>query len=71
MRQLNINRADSQLMELIHAALNGEDVVITEAGHPVLKLVLVDPGWRRRGAVNTAQLDIIIGDSEQTEAKDK
>ena len=49
MRQLNIDKANSQLIELIHAALAGEDVMITEAGRPILKFVLIDPNWRRRG----------------------
>ncbi|MDM8527517.1 hypothetical protein QUF58_04825 [Anaerolineales bacterium HSG24] len=67
MRQLNIDKANSQLIELINAVLNGEDVVITDAGYPIIKLVLIDPGWQRRGAINTTQLDIIINNEQSDE----
>ncbi len=41
MHQVDLNEAKTQMASLIQSALNGEEVVITENGKPILKLVRV------------------------------
>jgi prevent-host-death family protein len=40
---VNISDAVTQLSELIHQAIQGEDVVIAEAGMPIVRLVPIAP----------------------------
>jgi len=42
MRAVNIHEAKSQLSRLIEAAVSGEEVVISKAGTPVVRLVSVE-----------------------------
>lgn len=41
MQQIDLDKAKDQMAELIQSALDGEEVVITENGRPVLKIVPV------------------------------
>ena len=43
MRQVELSEAEKCLSDLIEAAINGEDVVITKNDQPVVKLAPVDP----------------------------
>jgi prevent-host-death family protein len=43
----NLADMDPRLIELIEAAVRGEEVVIARDGVPVAKLVPVGPRWRR------------------------
>lgn len=43
MRIANIHEAKSQLSKLIEHALEGEEVIIAKAGHPMVRLVPVRP----------------------------
>ncbi len=49
MRQIDIDQAKIQLNSLFQAALDGDEVVITRNGQPVLKIVrFIQPKKRRR-----------------------
>jgi len=39
MHQVNIEEAQSQLPELINAAISGEEIVITRDNRPIVKLI--------------------------------
>lgn len=41
MQQISIAEASKQLIELIEAAINGEEIIITKDEQPVVKLVPV------------------------------
>jgi prevent-host-death family protein len=47
MRQVNIHEAKTHLSELIAAAERGEDIVISRANRPVVRLVSVSPVFKR------------------------
>jgi len=40
---VNMHKAKSDLSQLVRRALSGEDVIITKAGKPVARLVLIRP----------------------------
>jgi prevent-host-death family protein len=40
MKIINIDQAQTQLYQLIESVRNGEDVVLSEAGNPVARLVV-------------------------------
>jgi antitoxin (DNA-binding transcriptional repressor) of toxin-antitoxin stability system len=49
MHQIDIDQAKSQLESLLQAALNGDEVIITQNDQPILKLVrLAQPKKRRQ-----------------------
>ena len=49
MHQIDLNEAKLHLVDIINIALSGEEVVITQDDHPVLKLVrVVAPKARRK-----------------------
>ena len=53
MQQINLIEASKHLPDLIEAAINGEEIVITKDNQPVAKLVPVPPakkGGRRAGS---------------------
>lgn len=52
MQQINLTEASKHLPDLIEAAINGEEIVITKDNQPVVKLVPVPPkkGGRRAGS---------------------
>jgi antitoxin (DNA-binding transcriptional repressor) of toxin-antitoxin stability system len=43
MYEIDLDKAKTQLNDLIQTALDGEEVVIIENGEPILKLVRVPP----------------------------
>ena len=50
MQQINLIEASKHLPDLIEAAINGEEIVITKDNQPVAKLVAVPPPKKRRPA---------------------
>lgn len=48
MQQIDLNQAKSQAAALFQAALDGEEIIITENEQPVLKLTRVVIGKKRR-----------------------
>lgn len=42
MRQVSIQEAQVQFLGLIEAALQGEEIIITQGGQPILKFVMID-----------------------------
>lgn len=48
MHQVTVEQAMERLRELIEAAINGEDVVITQDGEPVVRLAPVAARHKRR-----------------------
>ncbi len=57
----NIHEAKSQLARLIEHAMNGEEVIIAKAGHPMVRLVPIRPdetprqGGQWKGRVRIAK----------------
>lgn len=49
MQQISIAEASKQLIELIEAAINGEEIIITQDERPIAKLVPFKQG-RRAGS---------------------
>ena len=53
--KVNIHEAKTQLSRLIERALNGEEVTIAKAGHPLVRLIPIRPAkpvlGSARGAV--------------------
>ena len=47
MQQISIAEASKQLIELIEAAINAEEIIITKDERPVVKLVPVPPEKKR------------------------
>jgi antitoxin (DNA-binding transcriptional repressor) of toxin-antitoxin stability system len=48
MQQVELEEVQTQLSRLIKQALQGEEVVITHADQPILKLVRISPSLPRR-----------------------
>jgi len=48
MQQVELDKVPMQLAQLIERALQGEEVIITQADRPILKLVRVTPDKPRR-----------------------
>jgi prevent-host-death family protein len=48
MKIANIHEAKTQLSKLIEAALKGEEVVISKAGKPVVKIIPYQPNLKPR-----------------------
>lgn len=45
--EMNVHQAKKRLSQLIEPKLEGEEVIITKAGPPVVKLVKAQPGSKR------------------------
>lgn len=54
MQQIELNEAKTQLPELLEAAINGEEIIITEHNQPLIKLARIASAKPRRRA-GTAQ----------------
>jgi len=61
MQQINLTEASKNLPELIEAAINGEEIVITRDNHPVIKLTPISP-VKRRPLFGSAKSLITISD---------
>jgi prevent-host-death family protein len=48
MKTTNIHQAKTQLSRLIEDAIGGEDVVISKAGKPIVRLVPIQSGGKPR-----------------------
>jgi prevent-host-death family protein len=69
--QVNVSEAKARLSELIHAATQGEDVVIARAGRPVVRLVpIVEPDPRRLGFVKLTIDDAFFEPLDDDEIED-
>lgn len=42
MRQVSVEEAQVQFLALIEAALNGEEIIITQEDQPIIKFVTID-----------------------------
>lgn len=62
MSSIEITEAISQISELFHLALNGEEIIITENQQPRLKLVPLQPKNKRPPLFGTDQGVISISD---------
>lgn len=43
MRFVSVEKANFQCLQLIKAALQGEEIIITQDGKPIIKFIPVDP----------------------------
>lgn len=50
MQQISVAEASEHLAQFIDAALKGEEIVITQDEHPVVKLTPLEPTLKRRPA---------------------
>jgi antitoxin (DNA-binding transcriptional repressor) of toxin-antitoxin stability system len=48
MQTIDISQAQQQFTELLQNALNGEEIIITQNDHPILKLSQINPPTKRR-----------------------
>ena len=62
MRQIDLYEAKRHLVDLIDVALGGEEIVITQDGQPVLKLVRVVASKVRRKAGSAKGLITMASD---------
>ena len=62
MYQIDLNEAKLHLADFIDVALSGEEIVITQNGQPVLKLVRVVASKARRKAGSAKGLIIMASD---------
>ena len=62
MSSIEITQAISQISELFHLALNGEEIIITENEQPLLKLVSIQPKPQRPPLFGTDKGIISISD---------
>lgn len=62
MQQITLAEASQHLPELIEAAINGEEIVITKDEQPVVKLTPVSPVKRRPAKAGSAKGLITISD---------
>lgn len=62
MQQITIDTASQYLHELIEAAINGEEIIITKDEQPVVKLTPVIPEKKRSPLFSSAKALITITD---------
>ena len=65
MHQIDIEKAKIQLEGLFQAALNGEEIVITQNNQPILKLVRCTQPKKRRQSGSAKGLITISSDFDQ------
>ncbi|MGB7440428.1 MAG: DUF2281 domain-containing protein [Coleofasciculaceae cyanobacterium] len=65
MRQIDIEQVKIQLEGLFQAALNGDEVIITQNNQPVLKLVRFTPSKKRRQSGSAKGLIFMAPDFDQ------
>ncbi|MCC5636213.1 type II toxin-antitoxin system Phd/YefM family antitoxin [Nostoc sp. CHAB 5844] len=62
MQQINLAEASQHLSELIEAALDGEEIIITKDNQPAVKLMPILPVKRRRQPGSAKELITIADD---------
>jgi len=62
MRQINLEEAQTQFLSLIEAALNGEEIIITQENRPIIKFVTIDSPKPRRKPGSGKHLMITMSD---------
>ena len=62
MHYIDLNQAKLHLVDIIDVALNGEEVVITQDDHPVLKFVRIGAPKARRKAGSAKGLITMASD---------
>lgn len=65
MTQITVNEASQHLLELIEAALSGEEIIILKDDRPVVKLTPVSPVKRRRQPGSAKGLITISDDFDE------
>lgn len=65
MRQIDITQAKDQLESLFQAALNGDEIIITQNDLPILKLVRLIKPKKRRQSGSAKGLISISSDFDQ------
>ncbi|HBB32514.1 MAG TPA: type II toxin-antitoxin system prevent-host-death family antitoxin [Cyanobacteria bacterium UBA8803] len=65
MRQIDIEQVKIQWEGLFQAALNGDEVVITQNNQPILKLVRFTPFKKRRQSGSAKGLIFMASDFDQ------
>jgi antitoxin (DNA-binding transcriptional repressor) of toxin-antitoxin stability system len=65
MTQITVNEASQHLLELIEAALNGEEIIILKDDQPVVKLTPVSPVKHRRQPGSAKGLITISDDFDE------
>lgn len=65
MRQIDIEQAKIHLEGLFQAALNGDEVIITQNNQPVLKLMRFNQSKKRRQSGSAKGLILMTPDFEQ------
>jgi prevent-host-death family protein len=66
MQQITLESISEPLTNLVEAALNGEEVIITKNNKPVIKLTPVSPVKKRRQPGSAKGLVIISDDFDET-----
>ncbi len=62
MRQVSVEEAQNQFRTLIEAALNGEEIIITQEDQPIIKFVTIDSPKPPRQPGRGKHLMITISD---------
>ncbi len=70
MQQINLAEASLHLPELIEAAINGEEIIITKDDLPVVKLTLVSRVEKRPSLFGSAKDLITISDDFDASIED-
>lgn len=65
MQQITLESISETLRDLVEAALNGEEVIITKNNQPVIKLTPVSPVKKRRQPGSAKGLVIISDDFDE------
>ncbi len=65
MYRIDIDQAKDQLTTLLQAALNGDEVIITQNDLPVLKLIRMTPPGKRRHSGSAKGLVLMSEDFDQ------
>ncbi len=65
MQQITLESISETLRDIVEAALNGEDVIITKNNQPVIKLIPVSPVKQPRQPGSAKELVIISDDFDE------
>lgn len=70
MAQVNIHTAQHHFADLIHRAMNGEEIFIAEDNKPIVKITAVNPAIDKKRHIGTAKGDILISPDFDAPLKD-
>ncbi|MBW4647002.1 MAG: DUF2281 domain-containing protein [Goleter apudmare HA4340-LM2] len=60
--QVNLTESSQDLVQLVEAALHGEEIVILKDDKPVVKLILIEPAQRRPAKAGSAKGLVWVSD---------